>query len=44
MILSCLHSTLSFVDPMNEGRNVLEGKRELLAAKEGGEFGGSLVI
>ena len=44
VILSCLHSALSFVGPMHEGGNVLEGKRGLLAAKEGGEFGGSLVV
>ena len=35
MVLSCLHSALSFVGPMHEGRDVLEGKRRLLAAKEG---------
>jgi hypothetical protein len=29
---------------MDVGENVLEGKRGLLAAKEGGEFGGSLVV
>jgi hypothetical protein len=44
VILSCLHSALSFVGPMHEGGNVLEGKRGLLAAKEGGEFGGNLVV
>jgi hypothetical protein len=29
---------------MDEGGNVLEGKRRLLAAKKGGEFGGRLVV
>jgi hypothetical protein len=27
VVLSCLHSALSFVGPMHEGGNVLEGKR-----------------
>jgi hypothetical protein len=44
VVLSCLHSALSFVGPMHEGGNVLEGKRGLLVAKEGGEVGGSLVV
>ncbi len=39
-----MHSALSFVGPMDEGGNVLKGKRGLLAAKEGGEFGLSLVV
>ncbi len=38
VILSCLHSALSFVGPMHEGGDALEGKRGLLAAKEGGEL------
>ncbi len=37
VVLSGLHSALSFVGPMDEGGNVLEGKRGLLAAKEGGK-------
>jgi hypothetical protein len=44
VILSCLHSALSFVGPLNVGGNVLEGKRGLLCAKEGGEVGGGLVV
>ncbi len=36
VVLSCLHSALSFVGPMDEGGNVLEGKRGMLAAKQGG--------
>jgi hypothetical protein len=45
VVFSCLHSALSFVGPMHEGGDVLEGKRGLLmAAKEGGEVGGSLVV
>ena len=33
VVLSCLNGTLSFVGPMDERGNVLEGDRGLLAAK-----------
>ncbi len=44
VVLSCLHSALSFVGPMDEGGNLLEGKRGLLAAEQGGKVRGSFVV